>query len=1295
MTFTTNLGKFGNGTNTQTESLNSVGQAAVALRSTTPGTATVTATSNGVSAQTTVTIGQSSSGLSLSVSKTSVKSDNSDSSTITATVLDTSNAGVSGVEVTFSADGGQISATSATTDANGRAGITFSSGTTNPANQTVTITAKSGSDTKTIPVQIVGSTVTLSTDKTTVTTNGSTTAILTITAKNAGGTGVYNSNITLSVTGTGGASATVTPASGTSDVNGQMTVTVTGSSAGTVTVTVTALGATATQDYTVSAVGAEFAILLPSTDPFAATVRNASTVATAGNNTTVAFVNSNPDTITRSDGGSFVASGFTAGDVIMVGGSTSNDGKYTLAGVTATTLTLVGADSLTAEAAGASVTITNGVLVRVRAFTQTNVIFSTSMGVWDGGASAVTTKAPVSGYVWGVLTSVDAGSATVQASDKDNTATTDRTTVAFSAPSGDAARITLQASTYVVARSSTTAKNTATLTALVTSAEGQVVGSAPVVFSIGNTTGGGETVSPVLALTDSSGVATATFTSGSLSTGAGGVEITAKVLDEGETVANTTISFQDNYPAPCTITRADAGSFATDGFESGEQIRVTGSAANDGYYFIDGVAALILTLKSAERLNAESAGNTVTITAVTSSINIVIGGSAGSVVVGAGSQPEELNDAIYRLSMSVLVADSNGNAVPGAVVSLSAWPENYSCGVWYDRDAYWSTVPDYVTYVAGTFDNEDINENMILDPGEDTNADGALTPANSAAGNVPTTVTTDENGVKQFYLIYLKSSAEWIKTRIRASTGVLGTEITTSYAFQLPPMRDSVTQEVEDKLPDSPYLTYLVTDTTTPKDLTFPPLGVNTTDEPDTFSTSTLTAGTSDVTNVAGNPHKYTYTPTGGTPAEVGDVVNDMITGIAEVYDWSSTSSNFIRVEFPVRITVKYGGVVGSVIALTATPSNVMADGAATSTIEASVTNSQGQAVADGTVVSFTRTLGTLSAATATTVSGVATVTLTSGTTAGTSTVNASTADGATDSVNVSFTVVGSVTVAAAPATIVADAASTSTISATVKYTTGNLVADGTTVTFSATTGTLSAVTTTVNGVATATLTSTTNRGVSTVRADSGGQFGTVTVTFIAGAPETVTVKANPNAIPFDGEETSTITAEVVDANNNPVEDGTWVNFSVTSGILSTMWVQTENGLATVTYTAPGPNPAPASDTVTATTTNEKTGSVTINKTVETPTVETGATAATAATTASSGGNVTSDGGATVSARGVCYDTSPNPTIADNITSDGTGTGTFSSNIAGLTTGTTYYLRAYATNSAGTGYGAQATFTTP
>lgn len=80
--------------------------------------------------------------------------------------------------------------------------------------------------------------------------------------------------------------------------------------------------------------------------------------------------------------------------------------------------------------------------------------------------------------------------------------------------------------------------------------------------------------------------------------------------------------------------------------------------------------------------------------------------------------------------------------------------------------------------------------------------------------------------------------------------------------------------------------------------------------------------------------------------------------------------------------------------------------------------------------------------------------------------------------------------------------------------------------------------------------------------------------------------------------------------------------------------------------------------------------------------------------TAISGGNIISDGGSTVTNRGVCWSTNQTPTIEDDKTGDGVGAGVFVSNISGLTANTLYYVRAYATNSAGTAYGSTMSFST-
>lgn len=80
--------------------------------------------------------------------------------------------------------------------------------------------------------------------------------------------------------------------------------------------------------------------------------------------------------------------------------------------------------------------------------------------------------------------------------------------------------------------------------------------------------------------------------------------------------------------------------------------------------------------------------------------------------------------------------------------------------------------------------------------------------------------------------------------------------------------------------------------------------------------------------------------------------------------------------------------------------------------------------------------------------------------------------------------------------------------------------------------------------------------------------------------------------------------------------------------------------------------------------------------------------------TAISGGNITDDGGLAVTSRGVCWAIGTTPTINNSITNDGSGAGSFQSNLTGLQPGTSYFARAYATNDAGTAYGITYSFTT-
>lgn len=361
-----------------------------------------------------------------------------------------------------------------------------------------------------------------------------------------------------------------------------------------------------------------------------------------------------------------------------------------------------------------------------------NVDFAATMGEWDGGGQLFLQKPVVVGppdEASAIFSSTEAGLVNIQVSDTDDPGTIDTMTVAVSAPSSEASQLALQATSYVVAPSLGGTTNSVTLTATVKNVNDQVVGGAPVIFSLANTTGGGEYLDPVIVYTDDFGLAIATFYSGSLSSGAEGVDITATVVG---------------------------------------------------------------------------------LPVVTDTKVIVIGGTAGSVVIGRSTEIESIdNDTAYRLPMAVLVSDSNGNPMSGQNVTLNLWPARYAPGYWvldlvtgacFPDDGF-GTPPVYVI-------NEDGNRNLICDgcvpcgAGEDVNADCELTPQISAAGSVPASVVTDQDGVANFYLVFLKAYAAWIEVDVTASTLVLGTETQSTLTFVLPWAKTDAAQCI---LPDSPY----------------------------------------------------------------------------------------------------------------------------------------------------------------------------------------------------------------------------------------------------------------------------------------------------------------------------------------------------------------------------------------------------------------------------------------------------------------------------------------------------------
>jgi hypothetical protein len=383
-----------------------------------------------------------------------------------------------------------------------------------------------------------------------------------------------------------------------------------------------------------------------------------------------------------------------------------------------------------------------------------NVIFATTMGVWNGTSSVVSVPVDATGKATANLTATAAGFANVNVYEEATPTTSDSITVAMRATTPY--RITLQATPTTVPKSVGTTAGYSTLIATVFDNLGYPVPNVPVSFSIVRSTGGGETILPVVVWTSATatgdlglGEARAQFTSGSLTSDSFGVQIRASVF----------------------------GAF----YDYGSGLEPVETEA-------------VLT-------DANPNGNDA---------KIIIGGVSGSVAFGQATSLTKNDDQThYILNMSVLVADAGGNPVAGTTVSLSAWPIAWSTGMTcaYDAD----------TATTGTFWNEDINENLVLDPGEDGTrdyyvtappavggtTDGYITPTNSAGGVVPATATTGDNGVASFTLTYPIPYSIWTVTRIRASAIVSGSETVGQVIFRLAPLATDVTPIC--RIGDSPY----------------------------------------------------------------------------------------------------------------------------------------------------------------------------------------------------------------------------------------------------------------------------------------------------------------------------------------------------------------------------------------------------------------------------------------------------------------------------------------------------------
>ncbi len=236
--------------------------------------------------------------------------------------------------------------------------------------------------------------------------------------------------------------------------------------------------------------------------------------------------------------------------------------------------------------------------------------------------------------------------------------------------------------------------------------------------------------------------------------------VLAKVTDaNGNPVADVTVNFsQLADPSGGVLQQAsaitDLNGVATVQYQSGAQSTASGAV----------------------QLRGEVAGAPVRGDAV-----LTVNQSALFIALGTGNTISNFDPQTYQKDWTVYVTDANGVRVTNVPVTIKVIPNYFAKGFLIYSDAATQWV--YAAYAECP--NEDrANLNGRLDPGEDTNNDGSLTPGNVVALN-SSTVTTDSSGAATITMRYAELYAPWIGVRLTATAIVAGTESTTFKDFPL------------------------------------------------------------------------------------------------------------------------------------------------------------------------------------------------------------------------------------------------------------------------------------------------------------------------------------------------------------------------------------------------------------------------------------------------------------------------------------------------------------------------------
>ena len=317
---------------------------------------------------------------------------------------------------------------------------------------------------------------------------------------------------------------------------------------------------------------------------------------------------------------------------------------------------------------------------------------------------------------------------------------------------------------------------------------GSAVVGQPVSFA---TTRG--TVSAPSVNTDGTGSATVTVSSAN----SGGAQVTASGSGGAtaqlpiEFVATTAASIDvqpslftmaPNQQSTLTATVRDANNnLVKNKVVSFSLADVTGGTLNTASAITDSQGRAQSTYKAGPTTSAADGVHvtaTVQGTAISDTINLTVAQAQLFIAIGTGNEIEVPNNTQYSIPYIVQVTDANGNGVPNVPLALKVLSTKYIKGVR-------ALAPPFATPTAPLCNDEDVNHNGVLDPGEDFNTSGRI-----EAGNIVTVTAdaaaTDASGFAKIHLVYPKAYAFWLWVQLDVRASVTGTEFVRSATILLP-----------------------------------------------------------------------------------------------------------------------------------------------------------------------------------------------------------------------------------------------------------------------------------------------------------------------------------------------------------------------------------------------------------------------------------------------------------------------------------------------------------------------------